>query len=33
MILLDREGKVISLEARGLVLGKLLEKHLGERKE
>jgi thiol-disulfide isomerase/thioredoxin len=30
MILLDREGKVISLEARGLLLGKLLEKHLVE---
>ncbi len=28
MILLDREGKVISLEARGLILGRLLEKHM-----
>jgi thiol-disulfide isomerase/thioredoxin len=26
MILLDREGKVVSLEARGLILGRLLEK-------
>jgi thiol-disulfide isomerase/thioredoxin len=33
MILLDREGKVISLEARGLLLGKLLEKHLAEPKK
>lgn len=28
MILLDREGKVISMEARGLILGRLLEKHI-----
>lgn len=28
MLLLDREGKVISMEARGLILGKLLEKHI-----
>ncbi len=29
LILLDKEGKVISLEARGLILGKLLAKYLG----
>jgi len=28
MILLDREGKVISMEARGLLLGKLLERYI-----
>jgi len=29
VILVDREGKVISIEARGLELGRLLEAHLG----
>jgi peroxiredoxin len=28
MILLDREGKVVSMEARGLLLGKLLERYI-----
>ena len=28
MILLDRNGKVVSMEARGLLLGKLLEKYI-----
>jgi thiol-disulfide isomerase/thioredoxin len=29
MILLDQQGKVVSLEARGLILGSLLEKAIG----
>ena len=29
LILLDKEGRVVHLEARGLVLGKLLEQYLG----